>query len=91
MPTTPHLHRSTDGMLCTDLESELVLIEPDSGQTFRLNRAARTLWLALPATRESLATTLRETFDLCETAAAADADRALRDLRAAGLLQPGGD
>jgi len=85
------LYCSADGVLCTDLESELVLIEPDSGQTFRLNRAARCVWLALPATRETLVAALRTAFALSQAGAETDVDQALRNLQAAGLLKSGGD
>ena len=80
--------RGTPGLIETDLESELVLLDPATQQMFSLNPTGRTLWFALREhpLRDAVAQ-VAEQFDVSLEQATADALALVGDLRDAGLLQ----
>lgn len=78
----------TPGLIQTDLESELVLLDPATQQMFSLNPTGRTLWFALREhpLRDAVAQ-VTEQFDVSLEQATADALALVGDLCDAGLLQ----
>lgn len=80
--------RAAPGLIETDLESELVLLDPATQQMFSLNPTGRTLWFALREhTLRDAATKVAERFDVSLEQATSDALVLVHDLREAGLLQ----
>lgn len=76
-----------DSVLETDLTTEMVAIDGNSGTAYRLNESARAIFLRLPAARADLVSTLMQHFGIDATRAAADVDRSLEMLVAAGLVE----
>jgi len=73
----------------TDLDDELVLMEPESGKMFGLNVTGRFVWQALPGqTLEQVAGDLAEHFGISREEAFADSAELLATLCDAGLVRP---
>ncbi len=71
----------------TDLEDELVLMEPASGKMFGLNVTGRFVWRALPdETLEQIANRLAEHFGISYEEAVQDTSELLDALCNAGLV-----
>jgi Coenzyme PQQ synthesis protein D (PqqD) len=76
-------------VVVTDLQDELVLLDPNSKQMFSLNAVGRVLWLnisrvGLDATLEQITATFEVTPDRAKT----DAIEMLKRLSEQGLLHP---
>ncbi|GEM44749.1 PqqD family protein [Deinococcus cellulosilyticus] len=80
------MYRPKQDILVTDLEDELVLLNPDTQDIFTLNTSGRLLWLALPASLDTLAEVLVGHYGLDLPTARTDAGDILRDLVQAGLI-----
>ena len=76
-----------DSVLETDLTTEMVAIDGNSGTAYRLNESARLIWLRLPAAKAELETALMHHFGIDAARAAADVERSLETLVAAGLVE----
>lgn len=76
-----------DSVLETDLTTEMVAIDGNSGTAYRLNESARAIWQRLPAARADLVTMLMQRFEIDSARAAGDVDLALQTLVAAGLVE----
>lgn len=71
----------------TDLERELILLDPGSEEMFSLNETGRLVWRALPdATLEQMARAVADAFDVPLDRAQADVAALLEDLVAAGVV-----
>ena len=80
--------RHSPSVVVTDLEDELVLLDPVSKQMFSLNAVGRVLWLELP--RVGLRVTLEKIvarFEVSPEVARADALALIETLRAKNLLE----
>lgn len=75
-------------LLVTDLDDELILMDPDSAEMYSLNGSARLLWQALPVTEAALLDLLQRTYGLEAAAAHADLHAWLSDMGRRGLVQP---
>ena len=75
-------------VITTDLGSEVVLLHPDTQEMFTLNEVGRTIWLSLPASRQTLLAQVLHTFDVTAEDADADLDSLLDRLVHAGLVLP---
>ena len=74
-------------IVATDLEDELVLLDPASQQIFSLNATGRAIWQSLPASMASLTHTLEQRFEVEAMQADADVKGLLRSLVDAGLVR----
>jgi hypothetical protein len=80
------------GVIETDLEQELVLLDPETREMFSLNATGRVVWRALPEYPVvELATRITEVFDVSRERALEDVRRILAELREAGLIAPSSD
>jgi hypothetical protein len=79
----------TAGVIETDLETELVLLDPATREMYSLNPTGRVVWRELPAhTVGGLADRLTDAFDVERDRALGDVRRVLADLLASGLVAP---
>lgn len=83
----PPTYHARAGILMTDLGDELVLVDAQSGHSYRVNATARQLWLSLPSTAEAAARLLVRAFEIDGPSALEDAGRWLDELEALGLVQ----
>ena len=74
-------------IVATDLEDELVLLDPANQQIFSLNATGRAIWQSLPASTASLTRTLEQRFEVEPIQADADVKGLLRSLVDAGLVR----
>ncbi|GGJ28324.1 PqqD family protein [Deinococcus roseus] len=81
------MYRPKQDILVTDLQEELVLLNPDTQDIYTLNLSGRLLWLALPATLDSLADLLMQHYELDPQTAQTDALEIVEALVSSGLVQ----
>jgi hypothetical protein len=74
------------GLSETDLERELVLLDPETRLMFSLNETGRAVWRALGESEDELARRLSGRFATAFEAAREDVRRLLDDLARAGLI-----
>ncbi|MFI5281248.1 MAG: PqqD family protein [Gemmatimonadales bacterium] len=79
------------GLIETDLERELVLLDPETRQMFSLNETGRIVWRALGDDEDELARRLSTHFQAALEDARADVRRLLDELARAGLIVPRAD
>ena len=79
-------YRRAADVITTDLEHELVLLDPRNGEMFALNATARCIWLALPADLGAVTATLATRFNAAANESCSDAAAFLAQLAAAGLV-----
>ena len=82
-------YRHNPKVVVTDLENELVLLDPQSKQMFTLNAVGRTLWLALPDGFESAVQRVGQEFEVGIDVARQDADKLIAELTRAGSARCG--
>jgi len=76
----------------TNLETELVLLDPETREMFSLNPVGRAIWRALPErTVAALASEVTRTFDVGYDQALQDVREVLGELLDAGLIVPAVD
>ena len=76
----------------TDLEAELVLLDPETREMYSLNPVGRAIWRALSGhTVEALAGEITQAFDVEHDRALGDVRRILGELLEVGLIVPAGD
>jgi hypothetical protein len=76
----------------TDLEHELILLDPVTQEMFSLNDTGRAIWRALPGcTVDDAAVALTRQFDVTLDAAIADVRALVARLLEAKLIAPVGD
>jgi hypothetical protein len=74
-------------VIVTDLEDELVLLDPRSQEMFSLNRTGRLVWQALPARSiDGLIAAVAPTLPVDRARAAADVRALVRELQDADLV-----
>jgi hypothetical protein len=76
------------GLIETDLERELVLLDPETRLMFSLNETGRAVWRALGESEDELARRISGHFAIGLEAAREDVHRLLDDLARAGLIVP---
>jgi Coenzyme PQQ synthesis protein D (PqqD) len=81
-------YRRRETVIVTDLQDELVLLDPQSVEMFSLNAVGRLIWLALPATPEAAAAQVTTTFAAEPAEALQDVLALLGDLQQSGLVEP---
>ena len=75
------------GLVTTDLESELILLDPDSQQMYSLNPTGRLIWQKLDGhTIEKLADAVSREFAVDPKTALTDTTALLADLLQTGLI-----
>jgi hypothetical protein len=79
-------YRRAADVITTDLQHELVLLDPRNGEMFALNATARCIWLTLPADLDAVAAALTNRFDAAANQTCSDAASFLALLAAAGLV-----
>lgn len=89
MTVADHRYRPREGVIETDLDDELVLLDPDTQQMYSLNETGRWLWRRLPESPKALAQGLAESFAVGLEQARNDVAELLAELREAGLLAGG--
>ena len=81
--------RAKPGVVETDLEAEVVLLDPETREMFSLNATGRVVWRALPGrTVADLAAEVTRIFDVEYDRALEDVRGVLGDLLAAGVIVP---
>jgi Coenzyme PQQ synthesis protein D (PqqD) len=80
-------YRRRETVIVTDLQDELVLLDPQSVEMFSLNAVGRLIWLALPATPEEAAAQVTATFAAEPAEALQDVLALLGDLQQSGLVE----
>ena len=76
----------------TDLETELVLLDPETREMYSLNPVGRVIWRQLSErTVSALAHHLTEVFDIAYDRALDDVRRLLAELLEVGLIVPAND
>ena len=86
MPETRYRHK-TD-LVITDLNDELVLLDPKTRQMFSLNKVGRVLWLNLPTLGlDATVQRITEEFEVAHDVANTDAQELVDHLIRAGLLE----
>ncbi len=76
----------------TNLEAELVLLDPETRQMYSLNPVGRAIWRALPEhTVAALASAITRAFEVEYDRALSDVRYILGDLLELGLIVPAGD
>ena len=81
------MFNSSADVIATDLEHELVLLDPRNGEMFALNATGRRVWFALPArTPDELAHVLTANFDVAPAQALKDVQSLIAALQGAGLV-----
>lgn len=81
------MYNPVPDVIATDLEHELVLLDPRNGEMFALNATGREVWFALPArTPDELANVLITRFDVTRTRALDDVYSLIAALQGAGLV-----
>lgn len=73
-------------IVATDLDDELVLLDPSDQKIFSLNATGRVVWQALPAMTSALMALLIKRFDVSEDQAMTDVHQLLQTLLTAGLI-----
>ncbi len=74
-------------IIATDLEDEVVLLNPRTQTMFTLNATGRVVWYGLESfSLDELAGQLEERFEVTREAANADIEALLEALRSAGLV-----
>lgn len=74
-------------LLVTDLDDELILMDPGSAEMYSLNGSGRVLWQALPATDATLEELLCRTYGLDAIQARADLAVWLADMQRRALIR----
>ena len=74
-------------VIVTDLQDELVLLDPGSVEMFSLNAVGRAVWLALPTSPAHAAEQIVAAFDVDEDTALEDTMALLQELYGAGLVE----
>ncbi|HEX7051156.1 MAG TPA: PqqD family protein [Longimicrobiales bacterium] len=88
----PQRYARAPGVIETDLEHELVLLDPETQEMFSLNATGRCVWRALPAEGEApLVAAVVAAYDVSPEAAEADVRRLLAELLEAGLIEARAD
>lgn len=72
--------------LSTDLGTETVLLNGETGVAVHLNRTARALWITLPAHRRTLVERLCSDYSVSQAQAARDVDQIIASLLEHGLI-----
>ena len=83
------VYRRAADVIATDLERELVLLDPSNGEMFALNATARRIWLSLPADLRHVAAAIVFEFNVSVDHAYDDAAALLRHMEQAGLVTCG--
>ena len=91
-PTAPTpRYAPKPGLIETDLERELVLLDPETRLMYSLNATGRLVWRALSESEAELAHRISERFTAGVDQALLDVRRLLADLARAGLIVPRAD
>lgn len=80
--------RSRD-VITTDLDDELVLLDPATGALFSLNEVGRVIWseLATASSMALIARAVTDVFEVDDATAEADVHRLVAELAEAGLVR----
>jgi hypothetical protein len=74
-------------VIATDLQHEMILLDPRNGEMFALNETGRYLWLRLPVrSAVELAYDLEKDFDVDAECACGDVLMLMLSLKRAGLI-----
>ncbi len=76
-------------IVATDLDDELVLLDPATQKIFSLNATGRAIWQALPADRRTLTNHLVKRFKVSDAQAETDVQQLLTTLLLADLIREG--
>lgn len=91
MPDSPSGNlRANPDVIVTDLENELVLLDPSTQEMFSLNRTGRLVWQQLPAeSADALIAAVVPELPVDEERATADVRALLEALQEAELVETG--
>ncbi|WP_019588815.1 PqqD family protein [Deinococcus apachensis] len=81
------VYRRREDVIVTDLNEEVVLLDPVSVEMYSLAEVGRTVWQALPGTPEQVAEQVTASYDVEWNLALQDIRSLLGDLKAAGLVE----
>ena len=82
--------RANDDVIATDLDNELVLLDPTTRAMFTLNATGRVIWQQIEAghTTADIVRAVVAAFEIDDITAAADVDTLTLKLSGAGLIHP---
>jgi hypothetical protein len=81
------MYNCASEVIATDLQHELILLDPRNGQMFSLNETGRRIWHELPVeSPRDLAVVLNAEFDVTTERALADVQNILTAMIEAGLI-----
>jgi predicted transcriptional regulator len=81
------MYQRTPDVIETDLDRELILMDPVGGRMFSLNATGRRVWRALPATARTVAEALAAEMEVDAGTAERDVQALLDGLEDAGLVR----
>ncbi len=84
------VYRPRADVIVTDLEGEVILLDPVSVEMYSLGKVACTVWQALPGRPDELATAIVATYDVAYQRALEDIHTMLHELSAIGLVESSG-
>lgn len=85
----PAAYSPVPDIVATPLESELILLDPRSGEMFSLNETGQFVWERLDSSDvPGIASAVATAFDLSRERAEADVRSLLAELLDAGLVHP---
>lgn len=84
------VYRPRADVIVTDLEGEVILLDPVSVEMYSLGNVACMVWQALPGTPDELATAIVSTYDVEYQQALEDIHTMLHELSAIGLVESSG-
>jgi hypothetical protein len=83
----PDVYAASPSVIETDLDHELILLDPETQEMFSLNETGRRVWRALPAGEEALVRAIVEAYQVSREAAQSDVRRLVHDLLDKGLIR----
>lgn len=81
------IYRCREDMVVTDLQDEVVLLDPRSVEMYSLAAVGRLIWQALPGTPEQVSEQVAAAYDIDPQQALEDVRNLLEELSAAGLVE----
>jgi Coenzyme PQQ synthesis protein D (PqqD) len=85
---SPHqVYRRRTEVIATDLEDELVLLDPGTVEMYSLNTVGRLVWLSLPDSLAGIVGKVTESFDVSAEQALSDVQELLGTLSGMNLVE----
>lgn len=83
----PRIYAAAPNVIETDLDDELIILDPGTQEMFSLNDTGRHVWRTLPATEQELVGAVLDGFEVTRAKAKADVRRLIAELLEARLVK----